>query len=104
MAVEEMKKGYSGDDKEFAADTEIIFSTYLAPESDTKVHVSDMLRDNLQSMVNGEMLATQSEVHRYRTFHSYSNCISLNYVVHTGKFSDTKCWKFILFVLSNTDA
>jgi hypothetical protein len=78
MAVEEMKKGYSGDDKEFAADTEIIFSTYLAPESDTKVYVSDMLRDNLQSMVSGEMLATQSEVHRYRTFYSYSNCISMN--------------------------
>lgn len=69
MAVEEMKKGYVGDDKEFAADTEILFSTYLAPESDTKVHVSDVLRKNLQSMVTGEMFATHSEVQSYPTFY-----------------------------------
>ena len=62
MAIEEMKKGYRGDDKEFVADTEILISTYLAPESDTKVHVSDVLRENLQSMVSGEAFATQSEV------------------------------------------
>ena len=90
MAVEDMKKGYVGDDKEFAADTEILFSTYLAPESDTKVHVSDVLRKNLQSMVTGEMFASHSEVQSYPTFYVLSTVYQSKHLVYSSKSIVTK--------------
>ena len=62
MAVDEIKRGIFPDEKELAADMEILVSTYLSPDSDTKVYVTNELRMSLERMVSGEMIATQDEV------------------------------------------
>lgn len=62
MAVDEIKRGIFPDEKELAADMEILVSTYLSPDSDTKVYVSNELRISLERMISGEMIATQDEV------------------------------------------
>lgn len=62
MAVDEIKRGIFPDEKELAADMEILVSTYLSPDSDTKVYVTNELRMSLERMISGEMIATQEEV------------------------------------------
>ena len=62
MAVDEIKRGIFPDEKELAADMEILVATYLSPESDTKVHVTNELRVSLERMISGETTATQTEV------------------------------------------
>lgn len=62
MAVDEMKNGVPPDDKEFAKDMQQLASSYLSPDSQTKVTVSDELRDSLTKMISGEKEATKTEV------------------------------------------
>ena len=57
-----MKKGVFPDDGEFAKDMQFLASTYLSPESETQVNVSDELRESLTKMISGEQIATKSEV------------------------------------------
>ena len=62
MAVEEMRKGVFPEDEDFAQDMQFLASSYLSPDSATKVNVSDELRENLSRMISGETVATKDEV------------------------------------------
>ena len=66
MAVDEMRNGVFPDDQEFAKDMQFLASSYLSPESETQVNVSDELRESLTKMISGEKEATKTEVSIFR--------------------------------------